>query len=69
MTSTIKSLFDGIMIELNQCHLVRRIGEEFVFIGKSIVHGESSKVMGYLQDRSLIVKCRNYVQSQISDPI
>jgi len=43
--------------------------EEFAFIGKSIVYGESSKAMGYLEDRSLIVKCRNYVQSQISDPI
>jgi len=45
------------------------MGEEFVFIGKSIVHGESAKAMGYLEDRSLIVKCRNYVQSRISDPI
>jgi len=39
------------------------MGEEFVFIGKSIIHGESSKAMGYLEDRLLIVKCRNYVQS------
>jgi len=42
---------------------VRRMGEEFVFIGKVIVHGEFSKAMGYLEDRSLIVKCKNYVQS------
>jgi len=43
--------------------------EEFVFIRKSIVHGESSQAMGYLEDGSLIVKCRNYVQSRISHPI
>jgi len=43
--------------------------EEFVFIGKSIVHDESLKAMGYFEDRSLIVKCRNYVESQILDPI
>jgi len=29
------------------------VGEEFVFIEKSIVHGESSKGMGYLEDRSV----------------
>jgi len=45
------------------------MGEEFVFVEKSIVHGESSKAMGYLEDTSLIVKCKNYVQSQTSDPI
>jgi len=27
------------------------MGEKFVFIGKTIVHGESSKAMGYLEDR------------------
>jgi len=45
------------------------MGEEFVFIEKPIVYGESSKAMGYLGDRSLIVKCKNYVQSQILDLI
>jgi len=28
------------------------MGEEFVFIRKSIVYGESSKAMGNLEDRS-----------------
>jgi len=45
------------------------MGEEFVFIGKSILTDDSSKAIGYLEDKSLIVKCRNYVQSRISDPI
>jgi len=39
------------------------MGEEFVFIGKAIVHSEFSKAMGYLEDRSLIFKHKNYVQS------
>jgi len=69
MTSTIKSFFYGIIIELIHRHLVRKMGEEFIFMGKSIIHGESSKAMVYLEDRSLIVKCRNYVQSRVSDPI
>jgi len=36
---------------------VRRLGEEFVSVGKLIVLGEFSKAMGHLEDRSLIVKC------------
>jgi len=44
-------------------------GEEVAFIEKSIGHGESLKGMGYFEEKSLIVKCRNCVQSRILDSI
>jgi len=31
-------------------------GEDVIFVEKSIVQGESSKGMGYFEERSLIVK-------------
>jgi len=42
------------------------MSKEFVFIGKSIVHGESSKAMGFLEDKSLIVKIMQELCSKLN---
>jgi len=45
------------------------VGGELVFIVKFIAHHESSKGMGLFEDESSLSKCRNCIQSRISNLI